>query len=327
MLTLLLAAINKRNKGLCKGLTISIKGGEKNRFIEDKDVEQLMLKTAGGDIKGQSVESIDLNRLEQVLEKNVWISSAELWFDSQDQLHVSVVEKEPVARVFTNEGASFYIDSAGARLPLSDQLSARVPVFTGFPDKKVLGEKDSMLLNDIRRTAAFILHDDFWMAQVSQIDITPKRNLEMIPVVGSHIVKLGKGDEIEKKFRRLMIFYQQVMSKTGFNKYKMIDVQYEGQVVASVFDASAGIDSVQLRKNVEKLLKGNSGDDGAAAEVPIVPGRYNIEADSAELREGLLPGNENPDSGARPDNPAADNVNRPKPARQPRAVMPRRVNN
>src|SRR4030095_10723863 len=95
----------------------------------------------------------------------------------------------------------------------------------------------------------------FWMSQVAQVDITPERKFEMIPVVGNHTVKLGDGENIGEKFRRLMIFYQQVLSKTGFERYKLIDVQYKGQVVASRYAGDPKIDSVQLRKNVEKLLK------------------------------------------------------------------------
>jgi cell division protein FtsQ len=139
-------------------------------------------------------------------------------------------------------------------MPLSAMMSARVPVFTNFPDKKVLSPKDSILLNDIRGTASFILNDSFWMAQTEQIDITEDRSFEMIPTIGHHVVKLGKGDDIDKKFRRLLIFYQQVLSKTSFDKYNIVDVQYTGQVIGSKTRMSK-VDSMQLKKNIEKLLQ------------------------------------------------------------------------
>jgi cell division protein FtsQ len=46
-----------------------------------------------------------------------------------------------------------------------------------------------------------------------------------------------------------------VLSKTGFDKYKMIDVQYAGQVIGSKQPGNTKVDLVQLRKNVEKLLQ------------------------------------------------------------------------
>src|ERR1700752_3393959 len=68
------------------------------------------------------------------------------------------------------------------------------------------------------------------------------------------MVKLGKGDDIDKKFHRLLIFYQQVLSKTSFDKYNTIDVQYAGQVIGSKSKMSK-VDSMQLKKNIEKLLQ------------------------------------------------------------------------
>ena len=222
MVTLLLAAITKKKRGLCSDYTIALKGQTTNFFIDEKDVQQLLMKATGGNIKGQPVGSLDLYRLEQMLEHNTWINDAELYFDNQDVLHVTVTEKEPVARIFTVAGSSFYIDSLGKKMPLSDKLSARVPVFTGFPEKKLLLAKDSLLLNDVRTTANFIVNDPFWMAQVAQVDINSDGTFEMIPVVGNHTVKLGDGNDINKKFHRLMVFYKQVLSKTGFDKYKII---------------------------------------------------------------------------------------------------------
>jgi cell division protein FtsQ len=338
MFTLLLAAISKKNKGLCKGYTISIKGAKNNLFIDMKDVEQLLIKTCGGNIKDRPVASINLHQLEQVLDQNVWISNAELYFDSRDELHVIVSEKEPIARIFTTAGASYYIDSMGNKLPLSNKLSARLPVFTNFPDKKSLNAKDSVLLKDVRTSAGFILHDPFWMSQVAQVDITPAENFEMVPVIGNHIVRLGNGDNISEKFRRLMIFYQQVLSKTGFNKYKVIDVAYSGQVVVSRYNADEKIDSVQLRKNVEKLLQSSrDAQNDTLTKTPIpVTAKYQIPLDSAEAQQGEStnkPGEHNNPNLMKPflEKPADVRTGNPKPVhpkpdlmKQPRAVMPKK---
>jgi len=193
MFTLLLAAISKKNKGQCKDYVISIKGVQNNFFIDAKDVEQLLMKDTKGSIKGEPIASFRLHELEQTLEGNNWIDEAELYFDNRDVLHVTVIEKEPVARIFSTTGNSFYIDSMGRKMQFSDKLRARVPVFTGFPERKRLSSIDSILLNEVRAAANFIINDPFWMSQVAQIDITPERNFEMVPVVGNHLVKLGNG--------------------------------------------------------------------------------------------------------------------------------------
>ena len=254
LVVLLVAAIGRRNHELCKDYVITMQGAQKNLFINEKDIKKLLNAGLNGKIKGEPIADFNLRKLEQLLKGNAWVKNANLYFDNREVLHISVEEKEPVARIFTTAGKSFYIDNEGEKMPLSDMMSARVPVFTNFPDKKVLSTKDSILLNDIRGTASFILNDSFWMAQTEQIDITEDRNFEMIPTIGNHIVKLGKGDDIDKKFRRLLIFYQQVLSKTSFDKYNIVDVQYTGQVIGSKTRMSK-VDSMQLKKNIEKLLQ------------------------------------------------------------------------
>ncbi len=282
MLTLLLAAITKRKKGLCSDYTIVLKGTSGNYFLDKKEVQQLLMKATKSSIKGQPVALFNLSQLEQTLEQNTWINDAELYFDNKDVLHVTITEKEPIARIFTSAGNSFYIDSAGGRMPLSDKLSARIPVFTGFTAKQIFTAKDSMLLNHVRTMAGFIRKNPFWMAQVAQIDIAEEGIFEMIPVVGNHTVKLGNGEEIEKKFHRLMVFYKQVLSKTGFDKYKTIDVQYKGQVVVAKQAGDVKVDAVQLRKNVEKLLRQSieAENDTVIKAMPIT-GRYQLDVDSA----------------------------------------------
>ncbi|MDZ4809813.1 MAG: cell division protein FtsQ/DivIB [Bacteroidota bacterium] len=351
MLTLLLAAISKKNKGQCTAYTISLKGAKNNFFIDQKDVEQLLVKTTKGNIKGQPIASFNLHELEQMLEHNTWIDEAELYFDNRNVLHISVTEKEPVARVFTTTGNSFYIDSLGRKMPLSDKLSARVPVFTGFPEKKKLSASDSVLLNDIRVTSNFIINDSFWMSQVSQIDITPERNFEMVPVVGNHLVKLGNGENIDKKFHRLMVFYKQVLSKTGFDKYKVIDVQYKGQVVASKYAGNAKIDSVQLKRNVEKLLR-QSIEAERDTVIRAMPPIVKLETDSEPATDPTLQDAQkiNPEKNSSPNplkpsltKPADKIVDKPKPLKtdkpktakanepkkeekrkEPKAVMPKK---
>jgi len=280
LVVLLVAAIGRRNHELCKDYVITIKGGDKNLFINEKDIKKLLNSGPNGKIKGEPITDFNLRKLEQIIKGNAWVKNANLYFDNREVLHIAVEEKEPVARIFTTAGKSFYIDNEGERMPLSEMMSARVPVFTNFPDKKVLSTKDSALLSDVQKTASFILNDSFWMAQTEQIDITPDRTFEMIPTIGNHIVKLGKGDDIDKKFHRLLIFYQQVLSKTSFDKYNTVDVQYAGQVIGSKSKMSK-VDSMQLKKNIEKLLQeARKMQNDTVAAMPVTE-KENISMDGA----------------------------------------------
>jgi cell division protein FtsQ len=259
MITLLVAAIGRKKKETCSGYQVNIKGAQQNFFVDQKDILKLLSAASGGNIKGKPLKEIKMKKLEELLEDNEWIKDAELWFDNKNVLNITVTEREPVARVFTSAGNSWYIDSSIKRMSLSDKISARVPVFTGFPEKKGWTTTDSALANDIKTVAQFVQQNDFWNSQVAQLDIINCGfncwQFEMIPVVGNHTVRLGNAENIAEKFNRLYVFYQQVMSKSGFDKYPVLDVQYKGQVVASKEKTKPGIDSVQLRRNLEKLFQ------------------------------------------------------------------------
>jgi cell division protein FtsQ len=228
---LLVAAIQVKNSKTCSDVQIDIDNHGERIFVNEKDIDEVL--KANNVAKGVAVEDINLGVVENILENNAWIKDAELFFDNNQVLTVKIAERQPMARIFTTTGASFYIDTAGKKLPLSEKFSARVPVFTSFTaDKKVMTGADSVLVEDVKHIAQFIQQDSFWSAQVAQVDITPQHTYEIIPVLGNQVIKLGNADNLERKFKRLFAFYKQVWSKAGFEKYETIDVQFEGQVVA-----------------------------------------------------------------------------------------------
>jgi cell division protein FtsQ len=254
MATLLIAANRKQKDHVCHAVLIGIKGGDQKSYVGREAVLKLIEKTANGSLLHRSLTSIDLEQLEKRLNTDPWIKNAELYFDSKDALHVFVEEREPMARVFTTAGSSFYIDSSGHRMPLLEQMSIRVPLVTGFTNARRFNAQDSVLLNQVKQVAGFISGNEFWNAQIGQIDITPEREFELFPVIGNHIIKLGAGDNVEEKLDRLYVFYKQVMSKEGFDKYAALDIRFNGQVIGVKKGATSAVDSIQLRKNIEELM-------------------------------------------------------------------------
>lgn len=324
MIILLAAAIGKKNRENCSDYTITIKGNEENFFVDATDVARLLKSATNSEIKGKKITEINLRRLEQLLRDNVWIRKAELWFDNRNVLHVEVKEREPIARIFTSANNSFYIDSSKTRMPLSDKMMARVPMFTDFPDKKNLSAKDSLLLNDVKNIAMYIRKDEFWSSQIAQIDITPERNFELSPVVGNHLVKLGDGKDIEQKFNRLMIFYKQVLALKGFDAYSTVDVQYAGQVVGTRRGTEKNkVDTAMLKKNINDMLKRVQKQyDSVVAVKPIIE-KPIITGGSSEVSTTSLRA-----TSTQPTNPNAMKAKiLPKKTNdKPRAVMPKKRN-
>lgn len=232
-IVLLVAAIQKKDANKCTGIEINIKGVSNNFFVDKNDILQTIKEISEGKLVGKRIGSVDLKAMETELQKNTWIKNAQLFFDNNEMLQVNVLEREPVARVFTTSGTTFYIDSTTAMLPLSEKFSARLPVFTSFPsDKKVLLKADSNLLRDMLTISLAIQKETFNMAMIDQVDITPQRTFVMIPKFGNTLIVFGDGKNAEEKLTKLRLFYKTVIVKAGWNKYSEINVQYSNQVVA-----------------------------------------------------------------------------------------------
>jgi cell division protein FtsQ len=257
VLVLLVAAIRYRNNNTCKGYLIGISGPPTGFFIGKKDIASLLAPAGAGKIRDRPIQSFDLRRMESTLEKNIWIRKARLFFDNNGILHVDVTLRTPATRIFTTEGTSFYLDSAGVQLPVIAALPARLPVFTSYPSRTVSHQgTDSLLTETILRLSGFIRNDSFWTAQIAQVNILPDRTFELEPEIGDHRIAFGDGNDIGPKFHRLFLFYSEVLSRTGFDKYQRIDVSYAGQVVATrKGSGQSRYDSLQGMNNIRQMIR------------------------------------------------------------------------
>lgn len=230
---LLVAAMQRKDAKHCREIKIDIQGADINLFVDETDILNAIKAIEQDNPVGKPVGSFNLKKLETALEKNIWVKSAELFFDNNEVLRVNVQEREPIARVFTKGGNTFYIDEELTMLPLSEKFSARLPVFTGFPsDTKVLSTIDSILLREIKDISLAIQKDTFCMALIDQVDITAGRQFEMIPKIGNQLIRFGDGTDVDEKLNKLQLFYKEVMGKAGWNDYSVINIQYKNQVVA-----------------------------------------------------------------------------------------------
>ena len=67
------------------------------------------------------------------------------------------------------------------------------------------------LINTIRE-------DEFWSAQIAQLDIDSKMRITIFPQVGDERIEFGKPENMEVKFKKLMIFYKEILPRTGMEQ-------------------------------------------------------------------------------------------------------------
>jgi cell division protein FtsQ len=133
------------------------------------------------------------------------------------------------------EDPSYYLDAEGEKVSTSPHYTARVIVVTG----KVGHYDDNFMhvphnrLNRVYELVRFIDNNSFWKAQFEQINVENSGEVTLIPKLGDHVVRFGlPHEDIEDKFHRLEVFYQDGLPVEGWNKFKSINLAFKGQIVA-----------------------------------------------------------------------------------------------
>jgi cell division protein FtsQ len=80
---------------------------------------------------------------------------------------------------------------------------------------------------------SFLEKNEFWNAQIVQINIREDSKVELVPRVGDAIILLGSFERYEAKLKKLEKLYTKGFNVVGWNKYKVINLEYKDQVVCS----------------------------------------------------------------------------------------------
>lgn len=253
------ASMISHSKQPCKVIQVTIESAESGSlFINEREIRALLDSTFT--IIGKPIHQLPLRSMELMLEVNPWIANAEIFIDKNQVLHAIIRERLPIARLFTLQENSFYIDSTGVRLPLSNQLTVRLPVFTDFPsDQPILSAPDSALLKDVIAISQFIWSDSFWTAQVSQVAILPGNRFELFLLTGTPSVILGDASNLEEKFHKLDSYFKSDYFKMKYGKYAQLNAEFRRQLIGLRKDSlhsKTGIDSVGFYQAVEGIERG-----------------------------------------------------------------------
>lgn len=254
---LLISAVAKEQKNLCKEVVVEFEDQLPFRMLDEDEIIYALWPAAKNTYPvGKPVLSIDLFALEKQLEKNPWIKEADLYVDQSKKLHLRVEQRKPVARLFTPEGSSFYIDDQYALLPVKLAAVVTLPVFTNFTQHVGGADAaDTIMMKRIVSLSSFIQADSFWMAQVEQVNINSDKTFEVITQMGDQVVQLGLRNDWTKLFSKLKILYTRMSEEGNWSKYAEIDLQYKDQAVCikrgtnyKVVDSTQLIDSTLIQQ-------------------------------------------------------------------------------
>ncbi len=231
-----LIAFSERKQGgsVCKDIVIELDNLHGNHFLDEADVMKLV-EGSGQSIRGVGIDRIDLKTIEKTIKYDKHILDAELFGDLKGNLIVNVELRRPIARIVQSDAPDAYIAEDGVIMPVSEKYTSRVILISGPFVKRLLEDEDLSKSEEglqLKKMIEFINEDDFWKAQIAQLDINSNGKITIYPQVTGQRVEFGRAENFETKFKKLMIFYKEILPQRGWTRYERVNLEYEGQIIA-----------------------------------------------------------------------------------------------
>jgi len=226
-----------------------------NHFVSPAEVTEILAKK-GIRTTGNKLEDLNRDQVKSTVKMLSGVKDALVYSTPDGTLYIMVWQRTPVMR-FVNPYASYYIDTEGQEMALSEHYSAQVMMVSGFGSKSFL--KDSLI-----QMVKTINDNPFLDALIEEIIINPDHTLEIIPRVGDHRIFFGDAGNCQWKLKKLEVFYEKGLPNVGWDRYSRIDLRYSNQVVARKWSeeewkardsvrAALTMDSVELAKIQKKV--------------------------------------------------------------------------
>lgn len=229
---------DKVYSGNCKRISVRIIDSASYSFITSEHISSLV-HNDNEMILGTPIKDISISDIEKRIRKIKELESVEVYKTADGVLHIEADQRDPAVRIITSYGNSYYLDGEGEIIPHSLIYTPRVIVVSGniyLPDNaisegNIRSLPEESMMKKILKVVNYVNEDEFWGDQIEQIWVSDNGNLEIIPRVGNHVVKIGNPESFEKKLGYLENLYSQALPLVGWNTYREINLMYEGQIV------------------------------------------------------------------------------------------------
>ncbi len=212
-------------------ISIDEKGG--NHFVSEEDVVGIVEQLKMANPNGNSLGGIDLKIIEDSLRAIDFVLDAQVSRDLKGNMVIDIRQDSPVARLLPESGEGVYISKDLDILGLSSNHAARVLLVSGSGADS-LARPDFFQTEEGRQISelvSFINEDDFYRAQIAQLAIDKHFNIKVYPQVGQQVFEIGKAAGFQSKFKKMQVFYNEIIPKKGWAAYNLVKLQYKGQIV------------------------------------------------------------------------------------------------
>ncbi len=234
------AGANYRKSIRCTELKVAVLDSMENSFVSRGDIRSYLDKEYGEYI-GEVMDSIDLVRIEDIVDSRSAVLKSQAYVTRDGILHVDVTQRKPVVR-FQKKDGGFYADADGYIFPLQRTYASHVQIIDGnIPlaansgyKGEIADPKEKAWFESMMRVVNYIENSRTWRDKIVQISIDEGKDIILIPRKGNERFLFGQPTDIEEKFRKMEKYYTHIIPAKGEGYYRTVDLKYRDQIVCNV---------------------------------------------------------------------------------------------
>jgi len=190
-----------------------------NLFITKDSIKSAVTKIIT--TKNIHKSSVHLKALEFELNKIELVRKSDVFIDVNGTMIIDIEQRKPIARFIDNKS---YLDEDGLVMPKSKYYSARVPVIKGYANTQ-----DQLDL--IYQLTNYIKDDKFLSQSATEILIDSNSNFSIKLRDYRFKILIGQLNNLDLKIKNFKAFYINASANQILNKYSVINLQFDNQVV------------------------------------------------------------------------------------------------
>jgi cell division protein FtsQ len=216
-----------------KRVRVVINNEYDNYFIDEKEVLRLITLNDSDPIVGMYLEDVDLKELERRAKDCPYIETVQAFKNHSGIVLIEVDQVKPLARIYHNGYDDKYLLANGRLISTSTRYTTRSLIVRGeftykFADSIFKASEDWKNYVSFFNT---VNKDKIWSAQIAEIKISKDGNITIYPQIGDYAISFGRPTDLEYKFKKLSIFFKEILPLKGWDAYEAVNVQYKDQIV------------------------------------------------------------------------------------------------
>lgn len=230
----------------CRGISCSIDYQGVQPLISNADLIK-SVNSRFGKPQSKQIGDVDISGISAFIAKNPYLENTDAMVSVEGEIIIKADQCVPVIRVYSANGSRFFIDRNGRILPVNPEYPYKALIATGnienplktgsnifsVPDSNKVMRTRLRSLYDLHQLSKIITSDITLNALIEQVNITEDQKIQLVTKAGSHLINMGDITDAAEKLENLKYFYQFGLVKTGWNRYRKLNLEYKNQIVCT----------------------------------------------------------------------------------------------